>query len=548
MKYIILLFIVFYCQHLSSKPEIDSLLTVLEETMRIRDDYDKRKELRIQNLKVLLEDIALSAEQIYQINKNIINEYNAYSLDSTLFYIEKNSTIANNLKNQFFIDESKLKLASLFASSGSHKESIDVLGSIDRKRLSDELLNDYYENYQKNFLNLSFYSLTSGNKKKYSSCYKTYTDSLLHRLEPGTEKYLAVIETRLRDKRQLEESLKINSLRLAMASAGTRNYSMIAFERSLSLELNSKRKEQIKYLILSAISDIQSSTKDNASLTMLAMLLFKKGEVERAHSYISFSFEDATFYNSRLRYILISNVLPDITKAYESRIEKQRTKLRELLAIISILGLFLLFTIIYIILQMKKLYKTRNELIGTNKQLKELNIELNQSNIKLEELYQDLSEANLVKEYYIGTFLNLLSNYIDKLDDYRKMVRKHIIAKKITDLYDKTKTDRIIVEELRLFYRNFDTTFLNIYPDFVEKVNNLLNEEGKIKLKNKNQLNTKLRILALIRLSIKDSSEIAKLLRYSVNTIYNYRVEIRNNANVPREKFEDKIMEIGISK
>ncbi|RXP46471.1 transcriptional regulator [Lutibacter sp. HS1-25] len=538
----------FSFQFICAQKEIDSLLLVLENTMANRNEYDIQKELRINNLKSLFKDESLSIEQIYQINNNIIEEYEAYSFDKTLFYIEQNISIAKNLNNLYFIDESKLNLSKLLASSGRYEEAIDILNEIERSSLSEKLLNNYYSNYKKIFADLSFYSLAIENKEKYQNYYKTYTDSLLARLDPSTEDHLAIIESRFRDNRQLLEALKINDRRLAISDIGTRTYSQVTFERSLCYELDANKTEQKKYLILSAISDIKSAVKDNASLSSLAMLLFEENKIDRAHKYINFSFEDADFYNSRLRFILISNILPDITKAYEEQIEEQKEKLQTFLVIISVLGLILLLTVFYIFIQMKRLGRAKNELLKANEQLKDLNITLNKKNKELENLYDDLSESSLVKEHYIGTFLNIHSNYIDKLDTYRKMVKKHIVTKKVADLFEKTKTNHLIQEELKLFYKNFDDTFLHIYPNFVEKLNDLLVEEGKITLKNKEFLNTELRIFALIRLGITDSSKIAKLLRYSVNTIYNYRVKIKNNAAVPRDNFENEVMKIGASK
>lgn len=548
MRLFTLFFLFSFCTTIYAQKEIDSLFVVLEHTMENRDIYDQQKKLRINNLKELFENESLSIEQIYQINNNIISEYEAYSFDATLSFIEQNISIANNLNNQLFIDESQLNLSKLLASSGRYEEAIDILNEIERASLSDKLLNSYYANYKKIFSDLSFYSLAKENKERYKNYYNTYTDSLLARLDPSTEDYLAIIETKFRDNRQLLESLKINARRLAMSEIGTRTYSQVTFERSLSYELDSKKTEQKKYLILSAISDIKSAVKDNASLTTLALLLFEENELDRAHKYINFSFEDADFYNSRLRFVLISNILPDITRAYEAQIEAQKNQLQTFLIIISILGLILLFTVFFIFRQMKHLERTRNDLLKANEQLNVLNYKLNKTNVKLETLNDDLSESSLVKEHYIGTFLNIHSNYIDKLDDFRKMVKKHIVSKKFSDLFEKTKSNQLIDEELKLFYKNFDETFLHIYPNFVEKLNDLLIDEGKITPKNKGLLNTELRIFALIRLGINDSSKIAKLLRYSVNTIYNYRVKVKNNAKISRDDFENEVMKIGASK
>ncbi len=77
--------------------------------------------------------------------------------------------------------------------------------------------------------------------------------------------------------------------------------------------------------------------------------------------------------------------------------------------------------------------------------------------------------------------------------------------------------------------------FLHLFPNFVGKFNDLLQENEQILPKKGELLNTELRIFALIRLGIEDSSQIAEFLRYSVNTIYNYRAKVRNKARGSRE-------------
>lgn len=102
----------------------------------------------------------------------------------------------------------------------------------------------------------------------------------------------------------------------------------------------------------------------------------------------------------------------------------------------------------------------------------------------------------------------------------------------------------ILDEELEELYANFDTAFLHLFPDFVKKFNALLQDNEQIILKKDELLNTELRIFALIRLGIEDSSQIAEFLRYSVNTIYNYRAKVKNKARGSREDFEDLVRKI----
>jgi len=541
----ILLFII--ATPLYSQTELDSLIVRLEKEMAKRDTYDQAKESRIANLKTLLSDANITPENHYFITNKLITEYEYYSFDSTLHYIEENLVLAKNLGNDYFIKESTLRLAKLLATSGRYDESINLLHEINPSNLSQDLIIEYYIIYKRCNYELRTISRVNSISAKYDQLYFAYKDSLdaqISKLGENSKMYLEVTEQNYRDAFDTRKALEINAKRLALAKMGTREYAMVAFNRSyMSSEVDGNRLNQKKFLILSAVSDIQSSVKDNASMANLAVILFEEGDVEKAHKYIDFSFEDAKFYNSKLRFLDISNVLPVISKSYETENLKQSNKLKKQLMFISFLSIILMIALFFIFKQFKKIKLGREYLKTANLQLKDLNEKLSFTNNDLKRLYEELSAVDTIKEQYIGTFLNLYSEYIDKLDVYRKTVRKYIVTNKTNDLLELIKSKNVVDEELKIFYTNFDKSFLHIYPNFIESFNQLLNEEGKIIVKQEDALTVELRIFALIRLGISNSSKISKILRYSVNTIYNYRVKVRNSA-INREEFEDMVKKI----
>lgn len=520
----------------------DSLVNSLESTMDKRVLFDKTKEKRIA---LLIEKANLNNEkkEIFYINNIIIDEYQFYNFNNALNYIEKNIEIAENLNESSLIDKTKLRLGKLLLDSGRYKESIDALNEINRVLIPEKLINEYYIAYKEGYSGLVYNTSVKKSKERYSLLYNAYQDSLYSRLNPSSEESLRLKEKQLRDNRKLEEALKINTQRLKNASIGMRSYSLITFERSLLYELKGDLEHQKKFLILSAISDIKASVKDNASMGELAKIMFKEGDIDKAYKYINFSFDDASFYNSQLRYVNIANSLPMITNAYEVRSITQKNKLKNYLLFISLLAIILFASIYLVYKQVKKLSAARNELREVNKELKTLNDKLNISNEDLKKLYQELSESDRIKENYIGTFLNLYSEYIGKLDVYRKLVRKYVKANQMNSLLELSKSKQLIDEELEIFNKNFDSSFLHIYPDFVGNVNKLLKTEKQITLLNKTKLTTELRILALIKLGITSSSRISKILRYSVNTIYNYRANIKSAA-LNKDNFEEMVKKI----
>ena len=247
--------------------EIDSLLTQLEITMAQRDQFDQKKENRIAQLKELLLKNDNHLEQIFFINKQLIDEYLTYTLDSALHFINKNLLLSQQINNIELVHQNNILLAYIMASSGRSFEAFDILNCIDKRELSNTLLIEYYKTFIKTYNELSFYAPLPSNYHKYYSKVEAYTDSLIPYLDKDTDDYLSILEKKYRDDRNLLECKKINTRRLSKTKMGKRLYSQITFERSLLYQLEEDDEMQMKYLILSATSDIQSSVKDNASLT-----------------------------------------------------------------------------------------------------------------------------------------------------------------------------------------------------------------------------------------------------------------------------------------
>ena len=216
-----------------------------------------------------------------------------------------------------------------------------------------------------------------------------------------------------------------------------------------------------------------------------------------------------------MRMAQVAEVMSIIEEAHSAEIKDQNRLINIVIISIIVLALILLFALIYLYRDTKRLNKMRN-------------------NLKI---------ANDTKEVYISQFLSLCSIYMDKLNQFSNIVNRKISAGKIDDLYKITKSGKLIEEQSKEFYEVFDNAFLNIYPTFIENVNELLQPDQQITLKDEEKLNTELRILALMRLGIDDSSRIAQMLNYSINTIYTYRNKLKNKA-VDRDNFEKNIMKI----
>lgn len=538
---------------------IDSLLTELDKTLNQRDTYIKEKELRISSLKESLDMPSVSQEQIYSINTRLYEEYTKYICDSALYYIDQNLKICRLLRNKEWEIDTKLNLSYLLSTIGLGKESLDNMRTINSQTVAAYQKGRYYQSYQQAYECLAVYA----NDNKYAPGYyrmaRIYKDSAYQFMDTTNYDYQVEYANRLLGKSKREEAKEYVFNCLSKYKSGSKEYAVLANLLASIYGGDGDLENRKKYLILSALSDIRGAILENSSLRELAILLYENDEIDKAYEYMKYSLDDANFYNARLRSIQISKIQPIINRAYQLKNIKQRKALQLYLLFISILSVFLFIAVIYIYRQIKKLSRARKELHEVNiklkelnqnlslanEQQKELNYDLQNANSRLADLNRELCEANHIKEEYIGHFLDLCSTYIDKLEDYRKLVNRKVSSGQIDDLFKLSKSSRIIDAELKEFYMNFDTTFLKLYPNFVQEFNALLAEGEQFTIRKGDLLNTELRIFALIRLGINDSSKIANFLRYSAQTIYNYRTKVKNKAAGSREEFEENVMKIG---
>ena len=542
---ILLLLISFVSQaHTTS----DTIYSTLYKLIEKKGVYVQQKKDKISRVKSMLAVPDISDSQRYDINHQLYDEYKTFISDSAIFYTEQNLKIARKRNDITRINESKLDLISLYIFSSMYIESKDSLKSIDKKTLPDWLLVKYYDCYK---LLYSNYSQNNPYTRSYKATSDLYRDSLLNILDKKSNHYKIVYAEKLYDQQKLNESKQMLQTMLNQTKTDTHEKAVLAYALANIYMKEGNTDLQKRYYAISAICDIKNAIKENASMQALATVLYETGDIERAYDCIRSSMEDAMFSNARFRAYEASQIFPIIDLAYKEKINGKNSELRSYLILACILSFFLVLAIVYTYRQMKRVARIRKELYRTNVKLNELNDELQGTNSQLHivnkelsEANTNLSEANQIKEAYIGHFLDLCSTYINKLEKYQNTLNKKAVEKKLDELYKMLKSSDMINNELKELYENFDNIFLHLYPNFVEEFNSLLLDEEKFVLKPNELLNVELRIFALIRLGITDSSKIASFLHYSANTIYSYRTRVRNKAAVPRDDFENRVMKI----
>ncbi|WP_288357688.1 DUF6377 domain-containing protein [uncultured Bacteroides sp.] len=539
---------IYMCRlYAANSSRADSLLLKLDRVIKERPIYMEQKELKLVELKRQLYR-QIPAEERFAILGTLLDEYRSFNTDSALYVAEERERIAIRLGNPEYIDNARMNKADVLGMTGMYKEVMDLMQNIHANRLSEAIRPYYYHIYRTVYGLMADYAVTEYEKKLYAELTDRYRDSLLLVNKDNLLIHTLIQSDQYNVRNECDKAIRLLTDYLAQQKDYEHDVAICAYTLSESYRLKGDKEKEKEYLIVSAIADMKTAVREYVSLRKLAVLLYQEGDIERAYSYVKICMEDAAACNARLRKLEILEIFPIINDAYQQKTEKQQEQMKWALVSISLLSLFLLLAIFYVYKQMKKVAAARREVIDANKRLKELNNELHLSNAQLKEANHSIAENSYLKEEYIGRYMDQCSVYLEKMDNYRRSLGKIAATGNVEELYKNIKSSKFIEGELKEFYANFDNTFLQLFPTFVEDFNALLADNEQISLKNGERMNTELRIFALIRLGITDSVKIAQFLRYSVTTIYNYRTKVRNKAAGDRDLLEQEVMKIGKSK
>ena len=485
----------------------------------------------------------------YEEGYHLFELYRPFVSDSAIYFLHRCIELAEQSGDRSAAVQCRSQLAIRCTNIGLYDEALNILDSIRLTGQEEELaLGTYYEAYNNVYSELSYYTRLEDMRRMYQERTQHYERLMFEHLPATSESCFLRREQKAQNEGRLQESMRINDEWLKTVEPGSHPYAMVALYRYIEYKLQRDTTQMMYWLTESVLADIRNAAMDQGSMWELANELMLRGDNKRASSYISYTCDCANRYGSRQRNWQIAPLLSQIAKNYKEQSERTTSQLWMAVGAISVLALLLLGALFFVHRRNKQIAAARNALKTSNDQLSILNTQLSAQkdqlstlNAQLSTLNAQLTESNRVKEEYIGRFMSLCSQYIDKLDNYRKMVNRKMKNKELDELYRISKSTELKEKELEELYENFDTVLLHLFPNFIDDFNALLQPETQCHPKEENRLTTDIRIFALIRLGIEDSSKIAEFLHYSVNTIYNYRARIKNGALNNREQFEEKV-------
>ena len=523
---------------LSAKEPTRQLLRELDAALANAATYEGYFQQRTDVLRQMLAG-KNTPEQEYEIRKKLASEFTAYSLDSTVVQLGRNRALARQLGDAYRQAETDFALAREYALAGYHSDALDILSGYRLEAIPPGLEYTFFEVSCYLYGELAAYS---SNNAQYWQKKDMYRVSMLPFLEEGTYEWYDLQRVQAESDRDKEKALEYALKALEVTEPNSRQYARAAFFVSVYQQ---DPDDEIAWLARSAIADVLCANKDYASLNTLAERLYRQGDIDRAFKYAAdHGMPDALFFGGKLRPWQIAQFFPSLEQAYAAKNARHTRQMWLLIGLAGLLLLALAGLLFYLSRRQRVLVRTRKALEEEKARVERRNQTLQDVNEQLQALNNELQESSKVRQEYIALYLQNLSENISTSRQYKNHVLKYIRRGNDKYLIEEIEALPPIEDDIREFYQMFDRTFINLYPDFVDEFNALLADGEAIVPKGDDILTPELRVFALIKLGITESSKIAALLHYSANTVYNYRAKIKNKARGDRELFEDAVQAI----
>lgn len=522
-----------------SAATLDSLLNVLDYEIANRKHAIREKQRKIGCLIQKQQTAKSSAEKV-RLNDSLYYKYIYYQYDSAAYYLNCNQKIARDVADSSLAVSVEIERIHLYINYGLYWDAAYSISQVEKIHLDTVQENRLYAHKIRLYYYMHKYLETDNRRDRYQHLFNKNRKMLQQRVPdtcdlPWDIQYYIYEADEERDK--ITELIRNLSDYAVALHHKERLRSVLYNWQAAQAKRADHTYEMRYYLILAAIDDMRKLLSNSQSIFLLAHEMWKMGDLSRAQKYASVGLDNSITARSVINKSAMCEIVAEINADYLQKQQHTEQQLISFILLIGVLLLILAITIVLLINEVSKKKQAQNEL--THNHACQLSL-----NAKLNELNHTLAHNNRIKEEYIGLFLGMHPYYLEKTERYRKEVVRFLKAGKIAELQEFCKKSRENKTETELLHKEFDRMFLNIIPSFIDEFNSLLRDDARIYPKS-GELTIELRIFALIRLGIKDSANIARYLRYSVNTIYSYRSRVKNGSLGNRDEFENQVMQIG---
>ncbi len=539
MRHLIVIIITLMIQPIYIKGDNNQLYKQLDAALAQRAHYVELKEKSLNEIKQGAKYVTSNEDKL-KLYEQLANEYKAYEYDSAMTYINRGLILAQKSNNIFFNKRFQLSQTRLLITRGFYAEAKEILQKIEPKEEPRDYQFLYYYTMYGLYNNWSTYCENNEFSKNYDLKKVEYLKKAIE-LSPKKDAFYYYLMGELyyfSNHPNNNKTIQYYKKALSMEKANSRLHAMTAFALSEVYQKANNLELMEHYLLVAAISDITSATKENVALQDIALFIYKHKtrSLNKAQEYINLSLEDAYTYKSRLRRIEISSKLQLITNAYTDDIKTTNRLLNIALLVIILLLLGVGISSLFIRKKNRLLKQKKDEISATSDKMEKLNGQLHLIN-------DELKDTNQKRERLVKVYIDLCYKNIERNQKLRTLAVRKIKANQSKELLSLLSSSSSTEKENKEFLTEFDKAFLSLYPTFVNELNQQLTESAHIQLKENGEMPPILRVCALLRLGITESSKIAGILSYSPQTVYNYRSILKNNA-IDKEHFEENVLKL----
>ena len=537
--FIVIIITLLMLQPISVKGDNNQLYKQLDAALAQRAHYVELKEKSLNEIKQGAKYVTSNEDKL-KLYEQLANEYKAYEYDSAMTYVNKGLILAQKSNNIFFNKRFQLSQTRLLITRGFYAEAKEILQKIEPKEEPRDYQFLYYYTMYGLYNNWSTYCENNEFSKNYDLKKVEYLKKAIE-LSPKKDAfyyYLLGESYYFSNNPNNNKTIQYYKKALSMEKPDSRLHAMTAFALSEVYKKANHPELMEHYLLVAAISDITSATKENVALQDIALFIYKHKtrSLKKAQEYINISLEDAYAYNNRLRRIEISSKLQMITNAYTDDIRATNSMLYIALSVIFLLLLGVGLSSLFIRKKNRLLKQKKDEITATSAKMEILNGQLHLIN-------EELKDTNQKRERLVKVYIDLCYKNIERNQKLRTLAVRKIKANQSKELLSLLSSSSSTEKENKEFLTEFDKAFLSLYPTFVSELNQQLTESAHIQLKENGEMPPILRVCALLRLGITESSKIAGILSYSPQTVYNYRSMLKNNA-IDKEHFEENVLKL----
>lgn len=539
MRHLIVIIITLMIQPIYIKGDNNQLYKQLDAALAQRAHYVELKEKSLNEIKQGAKYVTSNEDKL-KLYEQLANEYKAYEYDSAMTYVNKGLILAQKSNNIFFNKRFQLSQTRLLITRGFYAEAKEILQKIEPKEEPRDYQFLYYYTMYGLYNNWSTYCENNEFSKNYDLKKVEYLKKAIE-LSPKKDAFYYYLMGELyyfSNHPNNNKTIQYYKKALSMEKANSRLHAMTAFALSEVYQKANNLELMEHYLLVAAISDVTSATKENVALQDIALFIYKHKtrSLNKAQEYINLSLEDAYAYNNRLRRIEISSKLQLITNAYTDDIKTTNRLLNIALLVIILLLLGVGISSLFIRKKNRLLKQKKDEITATSAKMEILNGQLHLIN-------DELKDTNQKRERLVKVYIDLCYKNIERNSKLRTLAVRKIKANQSKELLSLLSSSTNTEKENKEFLTEFDKAFLSLYPTFVSELNQQLTESAHIQLKENGEMPPILRVCALLRLGITESSKIAGILSYSPQTVYNYRSILKNNA-IDKEHFEENVLKL----